>query len=642
MTDWIVVVDDDATNLKMVGHILSKHNKRVTAMKSGRALLEYLQENKPDLVLLDVKMPEMDGFETLQALRDQEKQLQKKEIPVIFLTADEDENSKARGFEMGVLDYIHKPFNPEDLVQRIDRILEQQRSQSSEQEAKADLAEAKRSEAVTGSSVEAGEECQHLNDISRILSEKNIPDCALQLERDDFINVYRYVMRYVSRYHKKTCKLLFTLSPIGTQTKKEFDENCDRFCECIREMLRKSDLIMQYQKDQVFIFLTDIKEDAIAQVIGNMITTWNQKHPETLSITYEVDSVKTELEITEHSNGQPWVVVVDDDVTNLKLAGHVLGKSGMRVTALKSGSALLDLLRDNRPNLILLDVRMPGMDGFETKERLMAMEEEIADIPVIFLTANDDIESEKKGLALGAIDFIRKPFVPEVLVMRVSRILDMVRLQRNLADEVEKKTRENKSLFLHVVQSLADAIDAKDSYTNGHSGRVAEYSKEIAKRAGYDSKGQSNIYMMGLLHDVGKIGVPDEVINKPARLTPEEYEIIKKHPVIGSQILENIEEMPELATGARWHHERYDGTGYPDGLVGQNIPEAARIIAVADAYDAMTSYRSYRDVIPQQIVRQEIERCSGTQFDPKFAEIMIKLIDEDKDYHMKEKRHDRA
>jgi response regulator RpfG family c-di-GMP phosphodiesterase len=314
----------------------------------------------------------------------------------------------------------------------------------------------------------------------------------------------------------------------------------------------------------------------------------------------------------------------------------------MRVTALKSGSALLDLLRDNRPNLILLDVRMPGMDGFETKERLMAMEEEIADIPVIFLTANDDIESEKKGLALGAIDFIRKPFVPEVLVMRVSRILDMVRLQRNLADEVEKKTRENKSLFLHVVQSLADSIDAKDSYTNGHSGRVAEYSKEIAKRAGYDSKGQSNIYMMGLLHDVGKIGVPDEVINKPARLTPEEYEIIKKHPVIGSQILENIEEMPELATGARWHHERYDGTGYPDGLVGQNIPEAARIIAVADAYDAMTSYRSYRDVIPQQIVRQEIERCSGTQFDPKFAEIMIKLIDEDKDYHMKEKRHDRA
>ncbi|MBR3509726.1 MAG: response regulator [Lachnospiraceae bacterium] len=663
MADWIVVVDDDATNLKIAGHILSKHNKRVTAMRSGRALLEYLRENTPDIILLDIKMPEMDGFETLQALRELESRQVVKKIPVVFLTADEDESSRVRGFEMGVADYIHKPFQPEDLVKRVDHILEQERNRAFDRETahgaeqKSEKAGSDAEAEKTGSDAEAektgtrseagttkesGDGYQHLNDISRVLSEKNIPDCALQLDRDDFINVYRYVMRYVSRYHKKTCKLLFTLSAFGEQTKAEFEGNCDRFCDCIRDMLRKSDLIMQYQKNQVFIFLTDIKEDAISQVISNMIMTWNQKNPETLSVTYEVDSVKSEIEITEHFDGQPWVVVVDDDITNLKLAGHVLGKSGMRVTALKSGSALLDLLREHRPNLILLDVRMPEMDGFETKERLMAMEEEIADIPVIFLTANDDIESEKKGLALGAIDFIRKPFVPEVLVMRVRRILDMVRLQRNLADEVEKKTRENKSLFLHVVQSLADAIDAKDSYTNGHSGRVAEYSKEIAKRAGYDSKGQSNIYMMGLLHDVGKIGIPDEVINKPGRLTDEEYELIKKHPVIGSQILENIEEMPELATGARWHHERYDGSGYPDGLAGKDIPEAARIIAVADAYDAMTSYRSYRDVIPQDVVRREIERCSGTQFDPKFAEIMIKMIDEDRNYQMKEKRHDRA
>ena len=335
---------------------------------------------------------------------------------------------------------------------------------------------------------------------------------------------------------------------------------------------------------------------------------------------------------------QPWIVVVDDDVSNLKLAGHVLSKNNMRVTALKSGSALLDLLKDNRPNLILLDVKMPGMDGFETKTHLMAMEEEVADIPVIFLTANDDMESEKKGLALGAIDFIRKPFVPEVLVMRVKRILDMVRLQRNLAEEVEKKTKENEALFLHVVKSLADAIDAKDSYTNGHSGRVAEYARMIAKRFGYGTKEQSDIYMMGLLHDVGKIGVPDKVINKPGKLTDEEFAFIKKHPVIGAQILENIEEMPSLATGARWHHERFDGTGYPDRLAGEKIPEAARIIAVADAYDAMTSNRSYHSVMPQEKVRGEILRCSGTQFDPKFANIMVKMIDEDTNFDMKEQR----
>ena len=141
---------------------------------------------------------------------------------------------------------------------------------------------------------------------------------------------------------------------------------------------------------------------------------------------------------------------------------------------------------------------------------------------------------------------------------------------------------------------------------------------------------------MGLLHDVGKIGVPDAVINKPSKLTDEEYEIIKNHSVRGARILENIKEMPSLATGARWHHERYGGGGYPDGLIGNDIQEEARIIAVADAYDAMSSRRSYRDILPQKVVRGEIEKGKGTQFDPKFADIMLNMIDEDTEYKMRE------
>ena len=142
--------------------------------------------------------------------------------------------------------------------------------------------------------------------------------------------------------------------------------------------------------------------------------------------------------------------------------------------------------------------------------------------------------------------------------------------------------------------------------------------------------------MIGLLHDVGKIGVPDAVINKPGKLTEEEYEEIKKHPVIGARILGNIREMPELVTGARWHHERFDGRGYPDGLKGGDIPERARIIAVADAYDAMTSSRSYRRRMEQSEVREQLERGKGTQFDPRFAEIMLRMMDEDKGYRMRE------
>ncbi|MBQ6207499.1 MAG: HD domain-containing protein [Oscillospiraceae bacterium] len=143
--------------------------------------------------------------------------------------------------------------------------------------------------------------------------------------------------------------------------------------------------------------------------------------------------------------------------------------------------------------------------------------------------------------------------------------------------------------------------------------------------------------MMGLLHDVGKIGVPDAVINKPGKLTDEEYERIKNHPVMGARILKAIREMPNLVTGARWHHEKYDGSGYPDGLKGEDIPEQARIIGVADAYDAMTSNRSYRRFMDQSVVREQIAKGKGTQFDPRFADIMLQMIDEDTKYQMRER-----
>ena len=197
-----------------------------------------------------------------------------------------------------------------------------------------------------------------------------------------------------------------------------------------------------------------------------------------------------------------------------------------------------------------------------------------------------------------------------------------------------KKVEE---MNIQVVTALAAAIDAKDNYTKGHSSRVAEYARMIAARSGFSKPEQNEIYLMGLLHDVGKIGIPDEVINKPAKLTDEEFELIKNHPVIGNSILSSIKERPKLATGARWHHERYDGGGYPDGIVGEQIPKEARIIAVADAYDSMTSRRSYRDVMSQDKVRSEIEKGLATQFDPQYAKVMLQMIDEDTDYSMREK-----
>ncbi|MBQ9141319.1 MAG: response regulator [Lachnospiraceae bacterium] len=335
------------------------------------------------------------------------------------------------------------------------------------------------------------------------------------------------------------------------------------------------------------------------------------------------------------------ILVIDDDNFNLVLAKRILEKQ-FQVSTVTSGKQGFSFLEQNNVDLILLDIRMPEMDGFTFLE-LIKQQPLLRDIPVICLTADNEPASELKALEMGALDFITKPFIAQIMFRRITRILELGRLQHKLQKEVEKKTltlnkrsQQLNRLTVQVMKTLARTIDAKDKYTNGHSIRVAEYSRMIANRLNMNLHDQENIYYIGLLHDIGKIGIPDEIINKTSRLTDEEYAVIKTHPVIGSEILEKMSELPEIALGARWHHERFDGKGYPDSLKGEDIPMVARIIGVADAYDAMSSKRSYRGILPQEYIYKEIKRCSGTQFDPVVAEIMLQIITEDTEYKLRE------
>lgn len=202
--------------------------------------------------------------------------------------------------------------------------------------------------------------------------------------------------------------------------------------------------------------------------------------------------------------------------------------------------------------------------------------------------------------------------------------------------EMDESRLKTQNLTYQAMETLVHTIEAKDKYTKGHSTRVAEYSRMLAQKAGMSNEEQDSIYYMATLHDIGKIGIADSIINKPGRLTDEEYSVIKTHTVAGFDILQNMNEVKDIEYGARWHHERYDGKGYPDGLAGEDIPLYARIIAVADTYDAMTSNRSYRQIMAQEKVRAEIQRVSGTQLDPVIAGYMIELIDEDKDYKLRQ------
>lgn len=214
--------------------------------------------------------------------------------------------------------------------------------------------------------------------------------------------------------------------------------------------------------------------------------------------------------------------------------------------------------------------------------------------------------------------------------------LSTITLLKNIVNEqnIKIESEKNVTLTTDMIKALVKTIDAKDPYTNGHSVRVAEYSKMIAEQEYSDAQKIQNIHNIALLHDIGKIAIPDEIINKPGKLTDEEYSLIKAHTITGAQILSEISSYPDLINGAKYHHERYDGRGYPCGLKGEEIPEIAAIIGVADAYDAMTSNRSYRKMLPQDVVRNEISKGLGTQFHPKWGKIMLQLIDQDTSYTM--------
>ncbi len=335
------------------------------------------------------------------------------------------------------------------------------------------------------------------------------------------------------------------------------------------------------------------------------------------------------------------LLVVDDDAMMRMLLSRIFVQEA-DVIGLHSGRSALEWLEENTCDLVLLDYRMPDMDGLDVLRNLRKHSQH-DDLPVILLTGDTETGLETEGFALGATDFIRKPFVPDVVRHRVRRLVRYEYLKKHLEQEVGRKTllaesrlSESRLLFREMVVSLARTVDAKDKYTSGHSERVANYACRIARRAGESVENQEKIYYMGMLHDIGKIGVPGIIINKEDALSKEEYARIQTHTIIGAKILQSIDVFPDLAIAARCHHERFDGTGYPDRLKGQDIPRFARILAVADSYDAMTSNRSYRRMLPQAQVRQEIVLGRGTQFDPEFADIMLTLIDEDATYLMRE------
>ena len=344
-------------------------------------------------------------------------------------------------------------------------------------------------------------------------------------------------------------------------------------------------------------------------------------------------------------NKKQKIMLIDDSKTNLTMGKTILSEL-YDVYALPSADKLFEFLKHVTPDLILLDIKMPGINGYEAITLLKA-DKQYADIPVIFVTAKSSESDEYEGLALGAIDYVTKPFIPALLLKRIENHLliqkQKARLQdfnKNLLQMVKDKTQQVFNLHSAFMSNMVDLVEFRDNFTGQHISRTQKYLnvlvEQLIKDEIYDNEllewDMNTILLSSQLHDVGKIAISDTILNKPGKLTSEEFEIMKTHVQKGVEIIEKMERSADYANFleyaklfAETHHEKWDGSGYPKGLSGEDIPLEGRVMAIADVYDALISVRPYKKSFTADESAKIIIRGSGTHFDPALVGAFKKL-----------------
>jgi response regulator RpfG family c-di-GMP phosphodiesterase len=332
--------------------------------------------------------------------------------------------------------------------------------------------------------------------------------------------------------------------------------------------------------------------------------------------------------MTEDKEG---ILIVDDEESIRTLLNRTLSKKGYTCREARNAREALEELHVNSVGLVILDIRMPEKSGLELLPEIKANNPDMA---VVMATATQDVNTAIKCMKQGAYDYITKPFNWEEVVISVERALEKRRLEleikeyrQHLEDKVIEQAGRIRASFINTIRALVFALEAKDEYTSGHSQRVADISAAISRELHLPQESIDKIVLAGLVHDIGKIGVRESILNKPADLTGDERKQVQKHPEIGERIMGPVADDQEILQFIRHHHGYFDGNGYPDTLKGYQIPLGARILSVADAYEAMTSERPYRKAMSDEAACAELIRCKETQFDPEIVEAFLRCKD---------------
>lgn len=329
------------------------------------------------------------------------------------------------------------------------------------------------------------------------------------------------------------------------------------------------------------------------------------------------------------SQGKQTILVVDDTPENIDVLTAVL-RPHFKVKAAMNGHVALKIAAGKqKPDLILLDVMMPDLDGYQVCKKLK-QDVSTAAIPVIFITAKTEVEDEQTGFDLGAVDYITKPISPPLVIARVKAQLQLYSQARHLEALVEKRTEQLNKAYMEVTQRLGKAAEFKDNETGMHVIRMSYFSKFLAEQLELDPQWVELLHQAAPMHDIGKIGIPDSILLKPGRLDDDELVIMRKHPEYGAKIIgESDVPLLQLAQEiAIYHHEKWDGTGYPYGIKGEDIPLSARIVAIADVYDALTSERPYKKAWSEAEAVALLEREAGKHFDPNLIPLFLNCLDQ--------------